>query len=54
MDIPSSLIGYLSPEQQALAHSLEAYNRFVYEHYTSCLTACGRPWNSTCWTTTWC
>ena len=32
--IPSSLIGYLSPEQQALARSLEAYNRFVYEHYT--------------------
>ena len=32
--IPSSLIGYLSPEQQDLAHSLEAYNRFVYEHYT--------------------
>lgn len=32
--IPSSLIEYLSPEQQDLARSLEAYNRFVYEHYT--------------------
>ena len=32
--IPADLVQYLSPQQQELALTVEAYNDFVYEHYT--------------------
>ena len=32
--IPETVIDYLEPEQQEFARTLEAYNQFVYDHYT--------------------